>query len=70
MKNILEAANSDMSLVVKCTILLADMSYFAQVNAIYAEYFPVDPPARMTYSVVGLPLGALIEIDATAVVRQ
>eukprot|EP01038_Epipyxis_sp_PR26KG_P009899 gene9899-13317_t len=68
LKNIVEASGSNMSKVVKCTILLADMSYFAEVNAIYGEYFPVDPPARMTYAVLGLPLGALVEIDATAIV--
>ena len=47
----------------KCTILLADMTYFAEVNGIYAEYFPVDPPARATFAVKGLPAGALVEID-------
>ena len=38
-----------------------------QINEIYAEYFNVDPPARSTFAVAGLPLGALIEIEAIAI---
>jgi 2-iminobutanoate/2-iminopropanoate deaminase len=64
LKNIVEASGSSMNKVLKCTILLADMSYFGAVNAIYGEYFPVDPPARATFAVLGLPLGALVEIEA------
>ena len=66
LKNVVEAAGSDLTKVVKCTVLLADMSYFAEINAIYAEYFPVDPPARATFAVAGLPMGALIEIECIA----
>ena len=69
MKNleaILEAAGSDFSKVVKCTILLADRADFAEVNAIYGSRFPENPPARATFAVKGLPLGALVEIDAVA----
>ncbi len=62
-----EAAGSDLSKVVKTTVLLADMSFFAEVNAIYAEYFSVEPPARATFAVAGLPLGALVEIEAIAI---
>lgn len=67
MKNIIESAGSDMASVMKCTILLADMASFAEVNSIYAEYFPNNPPARATFAVLGLPLGALIEIDAICI---
>ncbi len=66
MRNILEAAGSSMARVVKCTVLLADMKTFAEINAIYAEYFPSEPPARATFAVLGLPAGALIEIDCIA----
>lgn len=68
LKNIVEASGSSLSNVVKCTVLLTDMSSFAEVNAVYAEYFPENPPARMTYAVAGLPAGGLVEIDAIAVV--
>jgi 2-iminobutanoate/2-iminopropanoate deaminase len=67
LKNIIEAGGSNLQNVVKCTVLLADMSYFAEINAIYGEYFSVDPPARATFAVLGLPLGALIEIDAICI---
>jgi 2-iminobutanoate/2-iminopropanoate deaminase len=63
LKSIVLASGSDLSRVLKTTILLADMQYFKVVNAIYAEYFPTDPPARATFAVLGLPAGALIEIE-------
>ena len=44
----------------------ADMSDFAAVNAIYGRFFPENPPARATFAVKGLPLGAVVEIEATA----
>lgn len=55
---------------VKCTVLLTDMSYFAEVNAVYAEYFPQNPPARTTFAVAGLPAGGLVEIDAICTSRS
>jgi 2-iminobutanoate/2-iminopropanoate deaminase len=67
LKNVVEAAGSDLSKVVKCTVLLADMSYFQEVNAIYAEYFSGNPPARACFAVKGLPAGALVEIEAIAI---
>ena len=66
MKAVLEAGGSSMSKVVKTTILLKDMASFAEVNAIYGEYFPSEPPARATYAVAGLPLGGLVEIECIA----
>ena len=50
-----------MSKVVKCTVLLTDIRDFPEVNGIYAEYFPENPPARATFAVVALPAGALVE---------
>lgn len=52
--------------IVKTTVLLADLKDFTAMNAVYAEYFPQDKPARVCYQVVALPKGALIEIDAIA----
>lgn len=68
LKNIVEESGSTLSNVVKCTVLLTNMADFATVNSIYAEYFPEEPPARMTYAVAGLPANALVEIDAIAIV--
>jgi 2-iminobutanoate/2-iminopropanoate deaminase len=66
---ILEAAGLGCEDLVKCTVLLADMGDFKAVNEIYAKRFPSDPPARAAFAVAGLPLGALIEIEAIALVR-
>ena len=71
MKNIgevLAAAGATYEDVVKTTIMLADMSDFKTVNAIYGKRFPENSPARATIEAKGLPLGALVEIDAIAVV--
>ena len=67
LKYVVEDAGSDLSKVVKCTVLLADMKYFAEINAIYAEYFPSNPPARACYAVAGLPANSLIEIECVAI---
>ena len=69
LKAILEAAGSDLSRVLKATVFLDDISTFAQVNEIYAEYFPEDQPARSAFQVGALPLGALIEIELIALAR-
>ena len=66
---IVEAAGSSMDKLLKATILLTDMSHFAQVNEAYAEFFPNgNPPARICYQVSALPLGAIVEIDAICAV--
>ena len=52
--------------IVKTTVLLADLADFAAMNAVYAEYFPQDKPARVCCQVAALPKGALVEIDAIA----
>ncbi len=70
MKNIaaiLEESGYDFSGVIKSTCLLTDMNHFADMNEVYAGYYPQDPPARATYAVAGLPLGVLVEIETIAV---
>lgn len=52
--------------VVKTTIYLADLSDYAVVNEVYAEFFGDHRPARATVQVAGLPKGALVEIEAIA----
>lgn len=66
-KSILAAEGLDMSNVVKVTVLLADISYFAEVNEVYAEFFAQPYPARSAFAVAALPKGANIEIEAIAV---
>jgi 2-iminobutanoate/2-iminopropanoate deaminase len=67
MEAILSEAGFTFDHVVKCTCLLADMSYFAEMNAVYSEYFSDNPPARAAFAVRGLPLAVLVEIECIAV---
>ena len=64
---LLEDCGVGLDSVVKTTVFMTDMSQFAAFNAIYAEYFKEDPPARSTVQVGALPLGAQIEVEAIAV---
>jgi len=66
LKHVLEAADSGLNFVVKTTVFLQSMRDFANMNAIYAEFFPENPPARSTVEVAGLPKSALIEIECVA----
>jgi len=61
---IIEAAGSSLDKILKATILLTDMAYFAQVNEVYASFFKETPPARICYQVSALPKCASVEIDA------
>jgi 2-iminobutanoate/2-iminopropanoate deaminase len=63
---ILEAAGTSLIKVVKTTVFLTDMANFKAMNEVYAEFFPVNPPARSTFAVAGLPLGASVEIECIA----
>ena len=67
---VLEAAGSSLDRVVKTTVFLKDMGDFAAMNAVYAEFFPTDPPARSTVEVSALALGALVEIEAIGSVAR
>ena len=64
---VLAAAGASFAAVVKTTIFLADLQDFGAVNEVYARYFPREPPARATVQAAGLPRGALLEIEAIAV---
>ena len=64
---ILKEAGMDFSDVVKTTVFLADINDFAAINAIYADYFKVEPPARSCVEVAALPKGGLFEVEAVAV---
>ncbi|MBU1049204.1 Rid family detoxifying hydrolase [Candidatus Bipolaricaulota bacterium] len=66
---ILEAAHATLADVVKVTIFLKDMNDFAVVNGVYGEFFPKPYPARSCIQVAGLPLNAVLEIEAMAYVQ-
>ena len=63
---ILQEAGLTMSHVVKTTVFLADMNDFADMNAVYAEFFSEPYPARSAVAVKTLPKGALVEIEIVA----
>ncbi|HEX6036042.1 MAG TPA: RidA family protein [Anaerolineales bacterium] len=67
LKHVLEKAGSALKFVIKTTVFLKDMGDFAKMNAVYAEFFPGDPPARSTVQVAALPKGALVEIECVAI---
>ena len=65
-KAILEEAGTSMVNVVKTTVFMADMADFADMNAVYAEFFTEPFPARSAVAVKTLPKGALVEIEVVA----
>lgn len=69
LKNVLEAAGTSLGSVVKTTVFLRDMNDFARMNAIYAQYFVENYPARSTVQVAALPKGAAVEIEAIATIE-
>ena len=64
--HILKEAGYSYDDVAKTTVLLADIADFGAMNAVYAEYFTGDKPARICYQVAALPMGALVPIDCIA----
>lgn len=66
LKAVLAAAGTNLDKVVKTTVFLQDLADFAAMNAVYAEYFPEEPPARATVQVARLPKDSLVEIEVVA----
>lgn len=65
---VLAHAGSSMDRVVKCTVFLLDMGDYQEMNDVYREFFPRDPPARSSLAATGLALGARVEIECLALV--
>jgi 2-iminobutanoate/2-iminopropanoate deaminase len=63
---VLAYAGSSLDRVVKCTVFLRDIADYAEMNTVYAAYFPKDPPARSTLAASGLARGAAVEIECLA----
>ena len=70
LSKVLAAAGTDLGGVVKTTVFLADMNDFAAMNEVYGRHFAENPPARSTVQAARLPRGALIEIEAIAVLKK
>jgi 2-iminobutanoate/2-iminopropanoate deaminase len=68
LKCVLEAAGSSLANVVKTTVFLRDINDFARMNAVYAEFFTANYPARSAVQVAALPKGAAVEIEVVATV--
>ena len=66
-KAILVAAGCQLEAVVKATVFIKNMDDFSKINSVYAEYFPVNPPARSCVEVARLPKDVKLEIEAIAV---
>jgi len=61
---VVAAAGAQLADAVRMTVYLTDMSAFAEVNEVYATFFPAEPPARVAFGVAALPKDAQVEIDA------
>ena len=66
LKAVLEAAGSDLSLVIKTTVFLKDINEFGLMNDIYGTFFTENFPARSAFQVAALPKAAAVEIEAVA----
>ena len=66
---LLQEAGSDADHVVKTTVFIKDMNDFAKVNKLYGMMIPAPFPARSCVEVAALPAGALVEIEAMALLN-
>ena len=69
MKNLLAAAGTDMSNVVKTTVFIKEMNDFAAINEVYAKYFSEPYPSRSCVEVARLPKDVMLEIEAIALTK-
>lgn len=66
-KRVLEANDSSLKNVFKCTVMMRDISEWPKFNEIYVTYFPGDKPARSAFGANGLALGGAVEMECWAV---
>ena len=69
LRHVLADAGSALEQVVKTIVFLKDMAEFTKMNAVYAEFFSEDPPARSTIHAAALPNGGAVEIEAIAILQ-
>ena len=69
-KDLLERNGSSLDQVVKCTVMLADISEWGDFNSVYVQYFPNNKPARSAFGTSGLALGARVEMECIAVIKK
>ena len=68
-KAILDQGGSSMDSIIKLTVFLTDLDYFAKINNVFQDYFKKNPPARSVVEVSALPMGARIEIEAVCMLK-
>ena len=68
LKAVLEAGGSSLDKVTKVTIYMADLGELFEMNEVFSQYFPEDPPARTTFECSRLVADARVEIEAIAFV--
>ena len=66
---VLKEGGSSLKSAVKLTVFLTDLSFFPEVNEVFNDYFPNDPPARSAIQVSALPMSARIEIEAVGFIQ-
>ena len=66
---VLQEGGSSLKSAVKLTVFLTDLSLFPEVNEVFNDYFPNDPPARSAVQVSALPMSARIEIEAVGFIQ-
>jgi len=69
-KNILEENNSSLENVIKCTVFLADMGEWQDMNDAYVKFFPKNKPARSAFGVGGIGMNGRVEIECFAAVAS
>jgi 2-iminobutanoate/2-iminopropanoate deaminase len=70
LKAVLQAAGSDLSLVIKTTVFLKDINEFGLMNEVYGTFFTEKFPARSAFQVGALPKGGSVEIEAVALLFE
>ncbi|XP_076247551.1 reactive intermediate imine deaminase A homolog UK114 isoform X2 [Calliopsis andreniformis] len=70
MGHVLKEAGSSYDKVIKATLFLNNINDFASINEVYKEFFKENYPARSTFQVAKLPMGAQFEIEAIAVTGE
>ena len=69
LSNVLAESGLGLDAAVKTIVFLRDMADFPKMNAVYAEFFPENPPARSTVQVAALPKNGAVEIEVVALVK-
>jgi len=64
LRSVLEGGGSSMSRIIKLTVFMTDLSGFNELNLVFEEFFPKDPPARSVVQVAALPKNVHVEIEA------